>query len=181
MAKYILGVNLIKHGTPEADGGMATAMTKQLQPYKESVTLEDEEGEVVKHYLQGARYPFLTIYNAAGTTFKFGVVMDNESLKEWMGGEIVKGQWQSPRGNFQVTKSLEIMTEFGIPIRIPKATCYGIRKFASKTTDVSQIEVTAIVELPEKAGEAPMTIGEEESAAPANMNVEAPANNEATE
>lgn len=173
MAKYILGVKLIKHGTPEADGGMSKTMTRQLQPYKESVTLEDEEGEVVKHYLQGARYPFLTIYNAAGTTFKFGVVMDNESLKEWMGGEVVKGRWQAPRGNFQVTKSLELMTEFDIPIGIPKATCYGIRKFASKTTDISQIEVTAIVELPEKAGEAPMTIGEEEPVAPTN--------NEATE
>lgn len=168
MAKYILGVKLVKHGTPEADGGMSTALEKQLLPYKESVTFEDEEGEVVKHYLQGARYPFLTIYAAAGTTFKFSVPMDNENLKEWMGGEIVKGQWQSPRGNYQTTRSLELMTEFDIPIRIPAATCYGIRKFGAKTTDVSLIEISAIIELPSKADEAPMTIGEVETEAPAN-------------
>lgn len=164
MTTYILGAKLIKHGSPAADGGMSAALDKQLLPYKESVTFEDEEGEVVKHYLQGARYPFLTIYSAAGTVLKFGVPMDNENLKEWMGGEIVKGQWQAPRGNYQTTRSLEIMTEFDVPIRVPAATCYGVRKFAAKTTDISLIEVTAIVELPAKAGEAPMTIGVEEAA-----------------
>lgn len=162
MSKYILGAKLVKHGTPAADGGMSTTLDKQFKPYRESVTMEDEEGELVKHYLQGERYPFLTIYNAAGTTFKFSVVMDNENLKEWMGGEIVKGQWKAPRGNYQTTRSLEIMTEFDVPIIIPKATCYGVRKFGSKTTDVSLIEINAVVELPEKADTAPMTIGVEE-------------------
>ena len=138
---------------------MATLLNKQVAPYKESVTFEDEEGEVVKHFSEGARYPFLTIYSAAGTTFKFSVPMDNDSLKEWMGGEIVNGQWQAPRGNFQATKSLELMTEFDIPISIPKATCYGVRRFGQKTTDISLIEISAIVELPEKAGLSPMTIG----------------------
>ncbi len=164
MANYILGVKLVKHGIPTAEGGMATALDKQLLPYQESVTFEDEEGEVVKHYLQGARYPFLTIYNAAGTTFKFSVPMDNDNLKEWMGGQIVDGQWQSPRGNYQTVRSLELMTEFDIPISIPKATCYGVRKFGAKTTDVSLIEITAIVELPAKADEAPMMIGVKEPA-----------------
>lgn len=162
MSKYILGAKLVKHGTPAADGGMSTTLDKQFKPYSGSVTMEDEEGELVKHYLQGERYPFLTIYSAAGTTFKFSVVMDNENLKEWMGGEIVKGQWQAPRGNYQATRSLEIMTEFDVPILIPKAACYGVRKFGSKTTDASLIEVTAVVELPEKADTAPMTIGAEE-------------------
>lgn len=164
--KYILGVKQVKYGAPGADGGMSTALDKQLQPYKESVEFQDEEGEVVKHFLQGARYPFLTIYNAAGTTFKFSVPMDNDNLKEWMGGEIVKGQYQAPRGNYQVTRSLELVTEFDIPIRIPAATCYGIRKFAGKTTDISLVEINAIVELPAKAGESPMIIGVEEAEAP---------------
>ena len=159
MANYILGVKTVKYGTPAADGGMATLLDKQVAPYKESVTFEDEEGEVVKHFSEGARYPFLTIYSAAGTTFKFSVPMDNDSLKEWMGGEIVKGQWQAPRGNFQATKSLELMTEFDIPISIPKATCYGVRRFGQKTTDISLIEISAIVELPEKADLSPMAIG----------------------
>lgn len=159
MANYILGVKTVKYGTPAADGGMATLLDKQVAPYKESVTFEDEEGEVVKHFSEGARYPFLTIYSAAGTTFKFSIPMDNDSLKEWMGGEIVKGQWQAPRGNFQATKSLELMTEFDIPISIPKATCYGVRRFGQKTTDISLIEISAIVELPEKTDLSPMTIG----------------------
>ena len=159
MANYILGVKTVKYGTPAADGGMATLLDKQVAPYKESVTFEDEEGEVVKHFSEGARYPFLTVYSAAGTTFKFSVPMDNDSLKEWMGGEIVKGQWQAPRGNFQATKSLELMTEFDIPISIPKATCYGVRRFGQKTTDISLIEISAIVELPEKADLSPMIIG----------------------
>ena len=159
MANYILGVKTVKYGTPTADGGRATQLNKQVAPYKESVTFEDEEGEVVKHFSEGARYPFLTIYSAAGTTFKFSVPMDNDSLKEWMGGEIVNGQWQAPRGNFQATKSLELMTEFDIPISIPKATCYGVRRFGQKTTDISLIEISAIVELPEKADLSPMTIG----------------------
>ena len=163
MANYILGVKTVKYGTPAADGGMATLLDKQVAPYKESVTFEDEEGEVVKHFSEGARYPFLTIYSAAGTTFKFSVPMDNDSLKEWMGGEIVNGQWQAPRGNFQATKSLELMTEFDIPISIPKATCYGIRRFGQKTTDISLIEISAIVELPEKANLSPMTIGATEA------------------
>jgi len=162
MANYILGVKTVKYGTPAADGGMATLLDKQVAPYKESVTFEDEEGEVVKHFFEGARYPFLTVYSAAGTTFKFSVPMDNDSLKEWMGGEIVKGQWQAPRGNFQATKSLELMTEFDIPISIPKATCYGVRRFGQKTTDISLIEISAIVELPEKTDLSPMTIGVEE-------------------
>ena len=159
MANYILGVKTVKYGTPAVDGGMATLLDKQVAPYKESVTFEDEEGEVVKHFFEGARYPFLTVYSAAGTTFKFSIPMDNDSLKEWMGGEIVKGQWQAPRGNFQATKSLELMTEFDIPISIPKATCYGVRRFGQKTTDISLIEISAIVELPEKADLSPMTIG----------------------
>lgn len=163
MAKFILGAKLVKHGTPTADGGMATTLDKQLQPYQETVTFEDEEGEVVKHYLQGSRYPFLTIYNAAGTTLKFSVPMDNDNLKEWMGGEIVSGQWKAPRGNYQTTRSLLLNTEFDIPIRIPKATCYGVRKFGTKATDMSLIEITAIVELPDKADEAPMLIGEVEN------------------
>ena len=162
MAKYILGVKLVKHGEPAADGGMSDALAKQVLPYKESIEFQDEDGEVVKHFLQGARYPFLTIYSAAGTTFKFAVPMDNENLKEWMGGEIVSGQWKAPRGNYQTTRSLELMTEFDIPIQIPAATCYGVRKFASKTTDISLIEISAIIELPAKADEAPMTIGVKE-------------------
>ena len=159
MANYILGVKTVKYGTPTVDGGMATQLDKQVAPYKESVSFEDEEGEVVKHFSEGARYPFLTIYSAAGTTFKFSVPMDNDSLKEWMGGEIVNGQWQAPRGNFQAAKSLELMTEFDIPISIPKATCYGVRRFGQKTTDISLIEISAIVELPEKADLSPMAIG----------------------
>ena len=51
------------------------------------------------------------------------------------------------------------MTEFGIPVSIPKATCYGVRRFGQKTTDISLIEISAIVELPEKADLSPMTIG----------------------
>jgi len=159
MANYILGVKTVKYGTPTVDGGMATLLDNQVAPYKEPVTFENEEGEVVKHFSEGARYPFLTIYSAAGTTFKFSVPMDNDSLKEWMGGEIVNGQWQAPRGNFQAAKSLELMTEFGIPVSIPKATCYGVRRFGQKTTDISLIEISAIVELPEKADLSPMTIG----------------------
>ena len=51
------------------------------------------------------------------------------------------------------------MTEFGIPDSIPKAPCYGVRRFGQKTTDISLIEISAIVELPEKADLSPMTIG----------------------
>ena len=142
MANYILGVKTVKYGTPTVDGGMATLLDNQVAPYKEPVTFENEEGEVVKHFSEGARYP-----------------LDNDSLKEWMGGEIVNGQWQAPRGNFQAAKSLELMTEFGIPVSIPKATCYGVRRFGQKTTDISLIEISAIVELPEKADLSPMTIG----------------------
>ena len=75
MANYILGVKTVKYGTPAADGGMATLLDKQVAPYKESVTFEDEEGEVVKHFSEGARYPFLTIYSEAGTTFKFSCLL----------------------------------------------------------------------------------------------------------
>lgn len=166
MAKYILGVKLVKHGEEPADGGYPKAFDKQLQPYKDSVTFDDADGEVVKHFLQGSRYPFLTLYEAAGTDFVFSVPMDNENLKLWMGGEIVDGQWQAPRGNYQVTQALELITEFGIPIVIPRATCYGVRRFGKKTTDVSLIEITAVIELPTKADVAPMTIGEKEGAAP---------------
>lgn len=157
--KYILGVKLVKHGAEPADGGYPQNFDKQLQPYKDSVTFEDADGEVVQHFYQGARYPFLTIYAAAGTNLKFSVPMDNDNLKLWMGGEIVDGQWQAPRGNYQVTQALELMTEFDIPIVIPRATCYGIRRFGAKTTDVSLIEVNVVIELPTKADTAPMTIG----------------------
>lgn len=160
MAKYILGVKQVKHGAVPQDGGYPTQFDKQLQPYQDSVTFDDADGEVVKHFLQGARYPFLTIYAAAGTDFVFSVPMDNVNLLEWMGGEIKNGQWHAPRGNFQTSRALELMTEFDIPVIIPRATCYGVRKFGKKTTDVSLIEITAVIELPEKADVAPMVIGE---------------------
>lgn len=161
MAKYILGIKQVKHGAEPADGGYPTTFDKQLQPYKDSVTFEDADGEVVQHFYQGARYPFLTIYAAAGTNLKFSVPMDNDNLKLWMGGEIVNDQWKAPRGNYQVTQALELMTEFDIPIVIPRATCYGTRRFGAKTTDVSLIEVNVVIELPAKADTAPMTIGVE--------------------
>jgi hypothetical protein len=54
------------------------------------------------------------------------------------------------------------MTEFDVPVTIPRATCYGIRRFGKKTTDISLIEINVIVELPTKADTPPMTIGAEE-------------------
>ncbi|MCC8142869.1 MAG: hypothetical protein LUD02_01585 [Tannerellaceae bacterium] len=162
MAKYILGITNIKCGTPEADGKISQNLKDMGAPITESVTFEDEEGEVVKHFKEGERYPFLTLYSAAGTTFKFAVEMTNENLKYWLGGEVVDGQWRSPRGDYHKVQSLELLTEFGLPVRIPKATCYGVRKFGQKSTDLSKIEVTAIVELLADASEAPMVIGTKE-------------------
>jgi hypothetical protein len=159
MAKYILGIKRVKHGEVAADGGYPKTYDKQLQPYKDSVTFEDADGEVVQHFYQGARYPFLTIYAASGTELKFSVPMDNDNLVQWMGGSIEEGEWQAPRGNYQVSQALELMTEFDIPITIPRATCYGIRRFGSKTTDVSLIEIHAVIELPSMAEVSPMVIG----------------------
>lgn len=159
MAKYILGVVNVKYADPAVDGGIASAFTKSVKPYNESVDFNDEEGELVKHFLQGDQYPFLTVYSAAGTTFKFSVPMTNENLVEWMGGEIVTGQYKAPRATVSTIKSLLLETEFEVPISIAAATCYGVRKFAKKKTDVSLIEITAVIELPSKEDEPPMTIG----------------------
>ncbi|MCD7914049.1 MAG: hypothetical protein LUG96_01490 [Tannerellaceae bacterium] len=160
MTKYILEVTNIRCGHPTSDGSMSTTLQDMGAPITESVTFEDEEGELVKHFKEGERCPFLTLYSAAGTTLKFAIEMTNENLTYWLGGEVIEGQWHSQRGNFQQVQSMELMTEFSLPVQIPKATCYGVRKFGQKSTYLSTIEVTAVVELPGNPAVAPMIIGE---------------------
>lgn len=166
--KYGVGLKSLKMGEQTAEGGMSTTLVAVGSVYKETASIIDEDGTVTKHFAEGARYPFLTVYEAAGTQIKFTLVnIEPTELKKFLGGEAAAASWKSPVTSFSAERSLSLETKFGITVEVPNAMVYAKLNWNLATKEIAKIEVTAEVQEPKVAGESPMDIKTAEEGTPA--------------
>lgn len=163
MAKYGVGLKDLKMGPQAADGGMGTNLVSVGKVYKETASIIDEDGTVTKHFAENDRYPFLTVYEAAGTTIKFTLTdVAPDKLKEFFGGEVESATkaWKSPMASFSCERSLSLETVMGLTVDVPNAFIYAKLNWNLAQKEIAKVEVTAEVQAPKVASEAPMIIKE---------------------
>lgn len=163
MAKYGVGLKDLKIGPQAANGGMSTSLVSVGKVYKETASIIDEDGTVTKHFAENDRYPFLTVYEASGTTIKFTLTdIAPEKLKEFFGGEVetATSAWKSPMASFSCERSLSLETVMGLTVDVPNAFLYAKLNWNLGQKEIAKVEVTAEVQAPKVANEAPMIIRE---------------------
>lgn len=156
---YGVGCKDIQMGDIAADGGIGATLTSVGKVYKESASIVDEDGNVTKHFAEGSRYPFLVIYDAAGTIVKFVLTdISPAVLSQFLGGTVATTTWKSPVSSFSTEKSIKIKTNFNLDISIARAFIHAKLTWNLTTKEIAKIEITAEVLEPTKANEAPMAI-----------------------
>lgn len=163
MAKYGIGLKDLKIGAQAANGGMGTSLVSVGKVYKETASIIDEDGTVTKHFAENDRYPFLTVYEAAGTTIKFTLTdIAPDKLKEFFGGEVEDAAkaWKSPMASFSCERSLSLETVMGLTVDVPNAFIYAKLNWNLGQKEIAKVEVTAEVQAPKVASESPMIIRE---------------------
>lgn len=170
MPKYGVGLKDLKIGAQAANGGMSTTLTSVGKVYKETASIIDEDGAVTKHFAENDRYPFLVVYEAAGTTIKFTLTdLAPDKLKEFFGGEADAAlkSWSSPSTSFSCEKSVSLETTLGLTIEVPNAFIHAKLNWNLAGKEIAKLEVTAEVQAPKVSGEAPVTIKETKVSNPA--------------
>jgi len=163
MAKYGVGLKDLKIGAQTEEGGMSTSLISVGKVYKETASIIDEDGTVTKHFAENDRYPFLTVYEAAGTTIKFTLTdIAPDKLKDFFGGEVESATkaWKSPMVSFSCERSLSLETVMGLTVDIPNAFIYAKLNWNLAQKEIAKVEITAEVQAPKVASESPMIIKE---------------------
>lgn len=155
---YGVGCKNVKAGIIGVGGALSAALTDIGKLYKGTVSLNDEDGAVTKHFAEGQRYPFLNVMDAAGTMIKFALVdISAAILAKWLGGIATAATWDGASDSFSVEQSITADTVFGTTIVIPRCFLYGKIVWNMNRTEIAKIEVSGEVMQPELALLAPLS------------------------
>lgn len=157
MSTYGVGCKAIKAGDIGAAGIMGTVLTDAGTPYKGTVQLIEEDGTVSKHYGEGKRFPFLTVYENGSSSVKFTLTdMTPATLAKWLGGAVNTTAWDSSKDHFSQELSLQIDTVYNMNIQIARCHLYGKITWNLTTSEIAKIEITGDVLEPEDADTPPI-------------------------
>lgn len=156
---YGVGCKNIKIGAIAADGGISAAFADAGRPMKGTVEFTDQDSAISKYFAENARYPFLAVADAAGTTVKFTLNdLSYATLAKWLGGTSAAELYSAASSVFSMEQSWSADTIFGKTIKVCRLfmTCKLVWNMTR--TEIAKLEVVGEVMEPEKAGEAPFTI-----------------------
>lgn len=165
-SQYSFGLSTIKIGDILGDGGMGTTLNVLGQTAEDTCELVNDDPETTEFYVEESDDPVVQISKAGKSTLKLTVAdPDIETLETLFGGttigETPNRVWHYPATIPTIEKSIEVtpangFTKFNFP------RCSMTAKFNSKFSKKTlfQIEVTALLLTPTKAGLTKMYVNE---------------------
>lgn len=147
MAKYVFGLKSVKFGTPTGDATMPAVLDAFAQTVRGSMTLSETEATVQDFNVEEQDAP---VEQAITESSKLEVTWRAYDLSPAM-LEIVKGgdgttlatTWEAPNKSTLLKLALEIETDNGSKIQIPRANVMARIDGTVGREDMLQVEVTA--------------------------------------
>jgi hypothetical protein len=83
------------------------------------------------------------------------------TLARVLGGTVTgtgaTAKWGAPTEDINIEQSIEIITDFGSKIEIPRAKVVAVLNWNFSRTEIAKVSITATVLTPKKAGVAPIS------------------------
>ncbi len=167
MAKKSIGLESLKMGAIAADGGMGTALTQISATVSDSAALTTEEGSTTDFNIEESDAPFFSIQSSAQkqTLGWSSYDVDLDTMVRFYGGVVAtaadgKVSWDMPDTLPVLERSIEIVTKDGWKINIPRASITTKMQWNLQKTKLAQLDMTAVLLAPTKAGVAKATFYE---------------------
>ena len=159
MAKIAFGFKSLKY--KEVDGTTYADVPGDV--YKDTVILEQEDGEMTDHYAEGVSSPIFSTKSAGKTTLTFELIgIGAADLGKFCGGEVETGTWSAPPTETVVELAFEITTKDETVFEIPKGVVdarprvepnqKGVFKLLVKVTALGTDTTTSPFKIKESAG-----------------------------
>lgn len=166
MGKYKLGLVNIKMGNVAGDGGMGTVLTPVGDTVAGTAVLTTEEAQTQDFKIEESDSPVKSIKTEADTmTLAWSTyASDADTLVKMFGGTKVPAAsgageiWNAPDAIPEIEQSIELQWKDGGKVRIPRAMVTASLNLSFKRDALSQIDITAKVLQPTKAGVARLSI-----------------------
>ncbi len=166
MGRHKLGLKAIKMGAIAGDGDMGTSLVAIGDTVLDTAEMTTEEGTVTEFSIEESDSPVLSI-NTEPDSIVFAwstYANDAATLAKLFGGTVTPAAggvgelWEMPDAIPEIEQSLEIEWKKGGFMRIPRARIKAAFQGSFKKSALSQINITATVLQPTKAGVKRLTI-----------------------
>lgn len=162
MGKYKLGLEYIKLGDVAADGDMGTVLAEVGDTVAGTAVLTTEEAQITDFKIEESDSPVESIKTDADSmTFNWSTYAnDAATLQKMFGGTIVPANsgagtgeiWEAPDSIPEIEQSIEMKWRQGGTLRVARAKITAALNMSFKRDALSQIDITAKVLKPTKAG-----------------------------
>lgn len=162
--KRNLALKSIGIGDIKSDGGAATTFEALGVTYKDTAEIVQEDGEKVEHFCEEQDDAIEVLYGKGTTTIKWAIVdFSAATLVKVFGGSITgtapNEKWEAPSQAPLIEKSVQVMPKFGRAFTFARCSITAKINYKLAKTGIAQVEITAGVMQPTKAGEAPFVVG----------------------
>lgn len=163
MPKHTFGLASVKMGNIESDGGMSLTLAAIGETVSGTAGITTEDNTVTDFRAEESDSPIESIVTAAGKIILSWSTYNVEAdvMVKIFGGTKVVGppvKWQAPDSFLDVEQSVEIIDMKGNKVQVPRAKISAKLGLAFSRDKLGQVDLTATVLQPAKAGEKRMTI-----------------------
>lgn len=167
MSKYKLGLVNIKTGAIAVDGDMGTTLTAIGDTVAGSATMTTSDDTKTDFNIEESSSPVMSIISTPGAITLTWSTYNNDvdNLVRMFGGTKVAGNgtttgdtWNAPDTFQELEQSIEVQWKSGGKVIIPRAKISGKLNLSFKKDTLSQLDITATVLQPTKAGVSRLSI-----------------------
>lgn len=162
MAKAEIGLKQFLMGDVAPDGGMGTVLTELGPTVIDTALLTTEQPTVNDFPVEEKDDPFYTQVTPGKKTVTLSVYdVTPASLVRVLGGTATTDAsgnaiWECPQEYPQIEQSLRLITKKNGIVDIPRAKVYAVPQFNFRKSALWQVDISADILIPEKAGVAPV-------------------------
>lgn len=122
MSLITLGLSQIKVGEAAPNGTMPTELTKIGKTYKDTCKIGQDAADVTEHFEEGKAAPEIRKKSRKIPKLTFSLMdADAQMLADYVGGEVVGGNWTYDGDELVAEKAILVETEQGLNFEIPNA------------------------------------------------------------
>lgn len=158
-----IGLKHIKIGAIAGDGGMGTSLAILGVTYRDTAELTQDDNDITDIFSEENDDPEESIATPGVKRLKWSIFnFDPDVLVQIFGGEATGTApnkiWSAPEKSDFVEKSIEILTEYDLEIKIPRAKLFAKLNMPFRKKGVALVDIEARILMPTKANTAQLTI-----------------------
>lgn len=157
---YSFGLQSLKMGNPDVDGGMGTTLTDIGKIVQDTCDLVSADPTTDEEFSEQDDTPVMSFITKGIDTLKFSLFdCTAATLMKVLGGTVdgTSGAWNAPSDSPSIVQSIEITTKSGLVISIPSAKVLGKLNYQFRKRGLLKVDVTANIQVPGD-GSAPISI-----------------------